>query len=562
MELNTENNDKKSKKKDLNKELDQLINEQIEDLKQLNQKLVLSLPDKIQTSFLKELKQKIYHSLYENFSFKNNHKIIQEILCNLKTYFIIHYDGLDPSFIEALESLMMLFLFHFDIKIIKLGLELLKFLIENLEENYSSELIEYFIKIIQSLNIKKQVNNDNSTFISSTIIYNISLGLYIIMSNKQIPNENKKPFFNFIKKNISDINLIYSFFISNDNNSIKYSKIFNNDEIKFIYEKISENLNKTYTDLTNNLPKKKTDVLYIKEKVNEIGFCSKILNSITIEGSRTYLIDKLIKNMIPISQRILDTFKYFNELKNNELKISAETMDNIFSYFKKIGSFSFENVLKVLSFVNKMYDDFSYDYLIIIMHLINELSKIALSLEEKKLKNVTELIIQVIEVVLRKNKAKNNDELKLDIFELYKINQIYNILLKIDSKCIIAQKKFPNTYKFFVEDKNNNYLDGIEKGFNEKNFDYYSQIYLNSIAAGNKDNKYINKNTFLDCFNKFENFKNSIKDSLAIKNGFDIDKLIEKEKREIENKENITYDDFEAFFLKNSMEMFKEIYAK
>ena len=382
------------------------------------------------------------------------------------------------------------------------------------------------------------------------------------MSNKQIPNENKKPFFNFIKKNINDINLIYSFFISNDNNSIRYSKLLSNDEIKFIYEKISDTLNKTYTDLTNNLPRKKTDIIYIKQKVNEIGFCSKILNSVTIEGNRTYIIDKLIKNMIPISQRILDTFNYFNKLQINELKISAETMENIFSYFKIIGAFSSEIILKTISFLNKMYNDYSNDYLFIITHIICELSKLSLSFEEKKIQNVITLICQVIEIVLQRNKSRNNDEIKLDIFELYKINQIYNILLKMDSKATIAQNKFPNTYKFFVEDKNNNYLDGMEKGFNDKNFDYYSQIYLNSIAAGNKENKFINKNSFLDCFNKFETFKNSIKDSLAIKNGFEVDKLIEKEKKEIENKENITYDDFESFFLKNSMEMFREIYAK
>ena len=96
------------------------------------------------------------------------------------------------------------------------------------------------------------------------------------MSNGQILKKNKKSFFNFIKMNINDINLLYLLCIPFDNNLIKYSNILNNDEIKFIYEKMSEMLNRTFTDLTNNLPKKKTDDSYIKEKVNKIGLICKI----------------------------------------------------------------------------------------------------------------------------------------------------------------------------------------------------------------------------------------------------------------------------------------------
>jgi hypothetical protein len=61
---------------------------------------------------------------------------------------------------------------------------------------------------------------------------------------------------------------------------------------------------------------------------------------------------------------------------------------------------------------------------------------------------------------------------------------------------------------------------------------------------------------------KFEDFKNSIKESLVIKDGFSIDKNIDIEKKELENKENVTFEEFESFFLKNSMEMFNEIYTK
>ena len=562
MELNDDNYENK-KSQSIKKDKEPSEIDSNEELNKIIIKINSSLSDKtLQISFLNDLKKKIFHSLYENYSYKNHHTLIEEIIQNLEQYLLSHLKEIFPLLIETLESLMMIMLFHFDIHITKIGFQLLKFLIDNLEESYSNELIEYFIKIIQLLNIKRQVNNIKLSYISSTIIYNISLGLYLIMSNNQILKENKKSFFNFIKKNINDVNLIYLLFIPCDNNSIKYNKIFNNNEISFIYEKLSEMLNRTYTDLTNNLPTKKTDDLYIKEKFNKIGFICKILNAVTIEGNRTYTLDNLIKNMLPICKRILESFNYFIELQNNELKISIETLENIFGYFVTIGVFSTENILKALSYINKMYNDYSYDYLSIIIYIVQEFAKISSSYEKNKIKNIISLIIQIIEIVLKKNKEKNNEKILLDIYELYKINQLYNILLKIDSDVIIIQNKFPITYKFFVEEKNKNYFEDIEKCFNEKNFNFLSQIYLNSIGAGNKNKNYINKKLYLNCLKKFEDFKNSIKESLVIKDGFSIDKNIEKEKKDIENKENVSFEDFETFFLKNSMEMFNEIYTK
>ena len=57
-------------------------------------------------------------------------------------------------------------------------------------------------------------------------------------------------------------------------------------------------------------------------------------------------------------------------------------------------------------------------------------------------------------------------------------------------------------------------------------------------------------------------FKNSIKEPLLIKNEFEIDKSLEKEKKEMIDKQNISQDEFKTFFLKNSMEMFNEICKK
>ena len=50
-----------------------------------------------------------------------------------------------------------------------------------------------------------------------------------------------------------------------------------------------------------------------------------------------------------------------------------------------------------------------------------------------------------------------------------------------------------------------------------------------------------------------------MKEPLAIKDESEMDKSIEKEKKEIISKQNISPDEFKNFFLKNSMEMFNEI---
>ena len=542
-------------------------NDNIQELIDLKDKLKDSLSDKsLQASFLNDLKLKLYRSLYENHSFKNKPEILEDIIKDIEE-FILNENSIEmiTHIIETLESVMMLFLFHFDLNIIKIGFSLVKFLIDNLEESYCGELLDYFLKIIQLLNIKKRINNENTAFISSTIIYNLSLAIYIILADTQILKENKKPFFDFVKKNISDVNLLYLLLFPYVNNQIKNEKIFGNEEIKFIYEKIGEALNNTYTDLTNNLQKIKTDLLYIKEKMNKIGMLCRILNCVTLEGHKTYIIDKLIKNMMPLSQRILDTFNYFCGFQNSELKFPAETIENIFGYFKALGVFSFEKILKPISFVNKMFNDYSSDYLSIIIHLIEELNRIALNFESPEDNNIKKIILlltQIIEIVLQKNKTRNNDKVCLDIYEFYLVNKIYQIILKLEPNITFSQNKCPNIYKFFVEEKDKNPFEEMEKGFNDKNFDYQTQIYLNCILAGNKANNMINKQTFIDCFNKFIEFKNSIKEPLLIKNEFEMDKSIEEEKKEMVNKQNISQDEFKTFFLKNSMEMFNEICKK
>ena len=536
-------------------------NNNIQELTELKDKLKESLSNKEQqNSFLSQLRLKLYHILYENHSYKNNNELISDIIKAIEE-FILSQNSLDilTPVIETLESLMMMFLFHFDLYIIKLGFSLVKFLIDNLEVTYCNELLEYFLKIIQLLNIKKRINNENTAFISSSIIYNISLGIYIILANNQILKENKKSFIDFIKKNISDVNLLYLIFLPYTNNQMKNDKIFANDEIKYIYEKIGDSLNTTHTDLSNNYQRKKNDTAYIKEKINKMGMLCRILNCVTFDGHRTYMIDKLIKNMIPLREKMLETF---DELKNTEIKFPSETIENIFTYFITLGGLSLENLVKLISLLNRMFNDYSCGYFSIAEYLIQELYQIYTGIENKEditIKKIAFLIAQIIEIALKKNKERNNNKINLDIYELYHINKAYQVLLKIAPNLSIQQNKFPNIYELFIENKDKNILEEIQKGYNEKNFKYLSQIYLNCISQGNDITNMINKQSFIDCFNKFIDFKKSIREPLSIKNENELDKNIEKQKKEMISKQNISQEEFKNFFLKSSMEMFNEI---
>jgi len=175
MELNIDNPEDKT---DKIKEIDLLISEQSNKLKNLNDTLILSLSDNDKLlPFLKEIKKTLFNSFYENCTYRNDYNIIFEIINKLEQSMLNQSEEMQSIYIESLEFLMMLSLFHFDIHINKIGYELLKFLINNLEDNYCNNLIDYFTKIIQILNIKSQMNNIDSSSISSIIIYNISLAL-------------------------------------------------------------------------------------------------------------------------------------------------------------------------------------------------------------------------------------------------------------------------------------------------------------------------------------------------------------------------------------------------
>ena len=110
------------------KEINNLFDKNaIQDLKEMQDKLNESFGiELLQASFLNELKLKIYHSLYENHSYNDNSDIINDIIKEIEK-FILSDNSLDiiTPIIETLEYLMILFLFHFDLNIIKIGYSLI-----------------------------------------------------------------------------------------------------------------------------------------------------------------------------------------------------------------------------------------------------------------------------------------------------------------------------------------------------------------------------------------------------------------------------------------------------
>ena len=568
MEPNNSKNNYQVKEKKLNKINQSLLNtETTQELLKIKEILSTSINDKTELSSLSDIYKNIFHSLYENYSYKYNYEIITEIINLFKSYISLDMNIKTEPLI-FMEKLLMLFLFHFDQRSNQIGFELLKYLIDNIEMSFSNSLLSYFCQLLKILNIKKNIltKHSPSSIVLSIVLYNISVSIYIILSDNQIFKENKTNFISFIKKNIKDIGSIYVLFIPYDNNFYLNQKIFEENDIKYIYENLGENLNKTLSELSNEInlknKNKNPDSLILSEKINIIGSICKILNSITDEGSRTYSMDKVIKNLIITLQKILTIINSIKELNIQGLLFEVENIENIFEYCIKLKIINYDNILKLFTFVNKMYNNYPCEYLIIMSNLVKELNKIILAENENsKLKVLLQIVLQILETILKKNKS--NNQINLQIYELIKINQIYSYIINYKNEIEVYKEKFPNVFNYFNGeiDKGNDIL----KGFLEKNDNYLSQIYLDCIAEGNKinnikKNKSIDKNLFINCLEKFEQFKNCIKETLDLKGISNIEKNIEEEKKQISKSDNLTFEDFQDFFLNNSMEMLQELF--
>ena len=481
---------------------------------------------------------------------KEDLKNINEIYNIVYNYILTFQDNLNIESMELIEKIMFMCFFHFHLKIINLGFSILKFLLEITDYSYHEQLLTNMIKIIQILNLKRNIGKSNNS-ISSVIISNLSLSLYFIL-NYENPNQNtKKIFYDFILKNLNETNLIYLLTIScsNENN---FSKSLNTDMIRDILDKFKTELNKNFNQLNNFISKNDNSLSsksICQQTFDKIGCICKIIDSFIIKGHRTYNVDKIIKNLIPISRKILNLL--ITKIDNENLVLSLETISNIINFTNSIDSFDNEYILKTLNWNQKLLQN-NIEYLMNTYQIIEILSILTIKSQgnNKNKENICLVIIQIIENILSMN------DVIIDIYVPFYLIKIKKCVDNIqNSDYIIDKNKFPKAFNFFNEECNN--LNEIK--YDKENFNYYIREYIKSIKESNGEDKNYDINFIKNCILKFEEFKNSIKQIYNLNDSKDTDNRIENFKKKLASNK-LKNEEFETFFIETSIEMFKELF--
>ena len=541
-------NDNNNSKNNKNKE--SYINENNEKIIECINNISNALNNKEELKNINEIYNIVYNSLFTSISLNDFTELsFDNLISSLQNYIITFQDNLNIEIMKLIEKIMFLCFFHFHLKIINLGFSILKFLLEVTEFSYHEELFTNIIKIIQILNLKRNIGKSNNS-ISSVIISNLSLSLYFIL-NYENPNQNiKKIFYDFILKNINEINLIYLLTLScsKENN---FSKTLNTDMIRDILDKYKTELNKKFNQL-NDLISKFDNSLSSKsicqQSFDKVGCICKIIDSFIIIGHRTYNIDKIIKNLIPISRKILNLL--ITKIDNENLILSLETISNIINFTNSIDSFDNEHILKTLNWNQKLLQN-NIEYLMNTYEIIEILSKITIKYQgsNQNKENICLVIIQIIENIL----SMNNIIIDISVpFYLIKIKKCVDSIQ--NSNFIIDKNKFPKAFNFFNEECNLN-----EIKYDNENFNFYNREYIKSIKESNGEDKNFDINFIQNCILKFEEFKNSIKQIYSLSDSKDTDNRIEKFKKKLTSNKLMS-EEFETFFLETSIEMFKELF--
>ena len=541
-------NDNNNSKNNKNKE--SYINENNEKIIECINNISNALNNKEELKNINEIYNIVYNSLFTSISLNDFTELsFDNLISSLQNHIITFQDNLNIEIMKLIEKIMFLCFFHFHLKIINLGFSILKFLLEVTEFSYHEELFTNIIKIIQILNLKRNIGKSNNS-ISSVIISNLSLSLYFIL-NYENPNQNiKKIFYDFILKNINEINLIYLLTLScsKENN---FSKTLNTDMIRDILDKYKTELNKKFNQL-NDLISKFDNSLSSKsicqQSFDKVGCICKIIDSFIIIGHRTYNIDKIIKNLIPISRKILNLL--ITKIDNENLILSLETISNIINFTNSIDSFDNEHILKTLNWNQKLLQN-NIEYLMNTYEIIEILSKITIKYQgsNQNKENICLVIIQIIENIL----SMNNIIIDISVpFYLIKIKKCVDSIQ--NSNFIIDKNKFPKAFNFFNEECNLN-----EIKYDNENFNFYNREYIKSIKESNGEDKNFDINFIQNCILKFEEFKNSIKQIYSLSDSKDTDNRIEKFKKKLTSNKLMS-EEFETFFLETSIEMFKELF--
>ena len=513
-------------------------NENLIKIKDINQKFNKFLNDNIEKIDLDNIFTELSNILYSKndlFIFSQISDYYIEIINILKNYFLKNPTS---EIIVFLEKNLFLSLFHFHFKILFSGYSLLNFLLLVTDEDYHIELLNNILKIFETLSKIK------FSYICKNIIYNLSVLLNIFLNNKETTKKTKKIFYDYLINNSYNYNLLYLIIISNNNDLINFNKIFEPDEIFKLIDKFK-------TILSNLINDNELDLDIIK-----ISFYCKILSNLILKTSyKSYKYDKLIKDQIPLANKIIN---YILNKKDNFNNLENEIIYNILIYCIKLDSFNNNNLILILKYLqnnlNKNLSYLSSTYLI-----INELVISVLNDDnEIKKQNICKIIIQFIENILNNFEDKIND-IYLNIY-LYKLKECINIL---NNNFKYDEEKYTNTKNFFNKNNNTNMMINYELSNFNTNLKYYN-ISINQNEIKNS----INKNDIIDCLNKFEEFKNRMKKIYNIENEYiNIENKINEFKSNLlsnkNNKENnkITKNYIENFFLETSIEMFNEIFS-
>ena len=499
------------------------------------------------------IKSQIYDAIYGNLSSKQVTKSdIQEILVSLKQIFLSSEEDAKFLILKLMEELFFIFIFHFDFEINHFGFVLLKFLLEITTYDYHKEMLMNVIKLIQILNVKRS-GPSAATTIANVILSNCASALALIVRTSS--NETKKILYDFIKKNYSEYNLIYLLLLGCDG-EFNFSKMFSNEQIYDILDRYKTELDKNYKNLDSYLSSKSFDGTLstksqVRQIVEKISAVCKIIDAFTNRGHRTYSIDKIVKNMIPIGRKLIGLLML--KVNESDFELPPEAVGNIVGFLQAINCLDTENVLLILNW-NQIFLKNDIKYIgnteRIVENLINcEITDQTFAPSAEKIENVCQVVIQIIENILTAYDSEKDD--LVISFNIYKM---YASVVKLNSKVKLDSNLYSKTFEFINSNK------AIFNSFEQGNFEYACRIYDNAI--NNSGEKKYDKKYLMDCISKFEQFKNSMKACYNLQDAsLPIEDKIIKFKAQIDNS-TIKIEDFESFMLDSSIEMYTEIFQQ
>ena len=177
---NDDNNSKNNKNKQT------VINENNEKIEECINNIINASNNKEDLKNINEIYNIVYNSIFTSISLNDFMALsIDNLISSLQNYILTFQDNLNIESMELIEKIMFMCFFHFHLKIINLGFSILKFLLEITDYSYHEQLLTNMIKIIQILNLKRNIGKSNNS-ISSVIISNLSLSLYKSKYKKNI----------------------------------------------------------------------------------------------------------------------------------------------------------------------------------------------------------------------------------------------------------------------------------------------------------------------------------------------------------------------------------------